>query len=377
MVNLWFSVYLTAFVATYYILLVVSRRYIRSFIEHIVKKFSFPHKKLILGRPIFKWAVHLIPPAVLHLLLPLFFGNSEIFIGYLQRVLEAYIIVVSALVINDAANIFQDIYNTFPLSREKPIRAFLQIIKLLFFSLCTILVLSRVLDKSPGILLGSLGALMAVLILVFKDPILGFVGGFQLAANDMVHVGDWIEVPSHGANGDVVDISITAVKVRNFDKTIVTIPTYSLVTGSFINWRGMFETGGRRIKRSFNIDLHTIHFCDKEMTANFQKMDYVSDYLSEKDLDKTTNLEILRAYITGYLKNHPKITSEGLTFLVRHLQPTDKGLPIEIYIFTNDTVWANYEIIQAEVFEHVLASVPLFGLSVYQAPSGHDFQKLG
>ncbi|MCK4750520.1 MAG: mechanosensitive ion channel, partial [Bacteroidales bacterium] len=230
--------------------------------------------------------------------------------------------------------------------------------------------------------------------LVFKDTILGFVASIQLSANHMVKQGDWIEMPSHNADGDVIDISLNTVKVRNWDKTITTVPTYALVSESFKNWKGMEESGGRRIKRSINIDMNTVKFIDKEMAEKLKKIHLLKDHIEtrqeeirkyneENQIDgsvlvngrRMTNLGTFRLYIEQYLKHHPKVHQE-LTMLIRHLQPTEAGLPIEIYVFSNDQAWANYEAIQADIFDHILAVIPEFGLRVFQDPTGGDFQNL-
>ena len=240
----------------------------------------------------------------------------------------------------------------------------------------------------------GLGAMAAVLILVFKDTILGFVASIQLSANKMVNVGDWISMPKYNADGTVIDISLNTVKVQNWDKTIATIPTYALVSESFNNWKGMEESGGRRIKRSINIDMKSVDFLNKDQIDKFRKYHVLKDYITSKEKEisdynkslkldedtitngrKMTNLGTFRKYLENYLHNHPKI-HQDMTFLVRHLQPTEKGLPIEIYVFSNDQAWANYESIQADIFDHILAIIPEFGLRVFQNPTGDDFQKL-
>lgn len=230
---------------------------------------------------------------------------------------------------------------------------------------------------------------------IFKDAILGFVAGIQLSANRMVANGDWIEMPKYGANGDIIEIALTTVKVQNWDKTITTIPTYALITESFKNWRGMSESGGRRIKRSISIDMNTIQFCTEEMLQRFSKIQYIADYIEKTKLAlqesnkleqvdnsslvngiRMTNIGTFRAYVKAYLMSHPMINQE-MTFLVRQLAPTEHGLPIEIYVFSKDQDWANYENIQADIFDHILAVVPEFDLRVFQDPSGMDFSKLG
>ena len=270
----------------------------------------------------------------------------------------------------------------------------MQVIKIILVFVIGITVISFVVDKDPSKLLAGLGAMTAVLMLIFKDAILGLVAGIQLSANNMVHLGDWIEMPKYGADGDVIDISLTTVKVQNWDKTISMVPAYALVSDTFKNWRGMSESGGRRIKRSVNIDMSTIRFCDEAMLDKFRKFQYITEYIDSKKRElsefntaaqvddselvngrRMTNIGTLRAYIIAYLKNNPKIHKD-MTFLVRQLQPTTEGLPLEIYVFSNDTAWVNYEGIQADIFDHILAVVPEFGLRVFQNPTGSDFKLL-
>jgi len=230
--------------------------------------------------------------------------------------------------------------------------------------------------------------------LVFKDSILGFVASIQLASNNMICLGDWIEMPKYGADGDVIDISLNTVKVQNWDKTVSTIPTYAFISDAFKHWRGMSESGGRRIKRSINIDMNSVRFCDEAMIARFKKFQYLTGYIQEKikelsefnrvgNIDESevvngrrlTNIGTFRAYVKEYLHHHPKIHKD-MTFLIRHLQPNENGLPIEIYVFSNDQAWANYEAIQADIFDHILSVIPEFSLRVFQNPTGSDFKKL-
>ncbi|MDP7294839.1 MAG: mechanosensitive ion channel, partial [Vicinamibacterales bacterium] len=273
-----------------------------------------------------------------------------------------------------------------------PLTSFVQIIKLTIYCVSAIAALSLVLGKSPVLLLSGLGAMTAVLMLVFKDPILGFVGGVQLSVNRMVAPGDWIEMPKYGADGDVMEVGLTSVKVRNWDKTITTIPTYALISESFKNWRGMSESGGRRIKRAIQIDTTSIRFCDDESLARFSKIRHMGSYIERKrqeiadwnaehDADDTrpsnlrrlTNVGTFRAYIVAYLRHHPLIHQE-MTFLVRQLESGAQGLPIEIYVFSRDTDWVRYEDLQSDIFDHIMAIAPEFDLRVYQSPSGGDLQ---
>jgi miniconductance mechanosensitive channel len=253
-----------------------------------------------------------------------------------------------------------------------------------------IFAISIIIDKSVLVLLTGLGALTAIILLIFKDSILGLVAGIQLVANDMVRPGDWIEMPKYGADGDVIQITLNTVKIRNWDKTITTIPTYSLISDSFKNWRGMSESGGRRIKRALPIDMTSVKFCTPEMIDRFSRIAMLRDHIERKtkelreynernEIDQSvpvngrrmTNLGTFRAYLVAYLRAHPKI-HQDMTFLVRQLPPSDKGLPLEIYVFSNDQVWANYEAIQADIFDHLLASLPEFELRPFQSPTGDD-----
>ena len=313
----------------------------------------------------------------------------------LKRMVFALIIFSGARAIEAFLNAVSDIYHQREAGNRKPIRPFIQTLIIIDYIFAAIFLIGVLLDKSPWHLVGLLGGVTAVTMLVFKDTILGFVAGIQLGANDMVREGDWIEMPKYGADGDVIEVAVNTVKVRNWDKTISTIPTYALISDSFKNWRGMSESAGRRIKRSICIDMNTVHFTDEAMLKNFRKMELLSDYVEKRqseidaanqkcglDLSATvvngrrqTNLGIFRAYLVEYLRNHPNI-HKGMTFLVRHLQPTSQGLPIEIYVFSSDKVWASYEAIQSDIFDHILAAIPEFGLRVFQDPTGSDFSKL-
>jgi len=256
------------------------------------------------------------------------------------------------------------------------------------------MIISILLERDPTVLLAGLGAMAAILLLVFKDTILGFVASIQLSANNMLKIGDWIEMRSHGADGTVTDITLNTVKVQNWDKTISTIPTYALVSESFNNWKGMEESGGRRIKRAVNIDTGSIKFCDAQMLNRFLKFELIRDYVKKKENEvkeynktkklseddnisgrRQTNIGIFRKYLEVYLRQHPMV-NQDMTFLVRQLHPTPTGLPIEIYVFCKDKAWANYEAIQADIFDHIFAVIPEFELKVFQQPSGSDISNV-
>jgi len=285
-----------------------------------------------------------------------------------------------------------DIYQTFAVSKRIPIQNFAQVAKLLIYFVALIGIVSLVLGESPLKLFAGLGAMTAVLMLVFKDPILGFVAGLQLSYNKMVNIGDWVEIPQHNADGDILEIGLTTVKVQNFDNTITTVPTQSLINESFKNWRGMQESAGRRIKRAIYIDVNSIKFCDEMTLARYTKVDYIEDYIKSKKNEveeynkknvanpesvingrRLTNIGTFRAYILAYLKNHPNI-NQNLTVLVRQLAPTDSGLPLEIYTFSSEKNWIKYEAIQADIFDHLFAVAKEFDLDVFQKPSGADFK---
>lgn len=279
-----------------------------------------------------------------------------------------------------------------PISNQLPLRGIFQDLKLVAAILIGIMIVSLLMGKSPLLLLSGLGAMTAVLMLVFKDPILGLVAGIQLSANDMLKIGDWLEMPKYGADGAVTDIGLTTVKVRNWDNTVTTIPTYALISDSFKNWRSMSESGGRRIKRSLNIDTGSVHFLSKEEQRRLQRNPLLHSYLNVKTQElsqhnqeiavdlasplngrRLTNLGTLRAYLEAYLRAHPRI-HQNMTLMVRQLAPTPEGLPLEIYAFTNTTVWAEYESIQADIFDHILAVIDEFGLRVHQTPTGNDLR---
>jgi miniconductance mechanosensitive channel len=279
-----------------------------------------------------------------------------------------------------------------PILRYKPLTSYAQVFKIILYVISIVIVLSTFLGKSPWLLLSGLGALTAVLLIVFKEPILGFTASLQLSSNDMIRPGDWIEMAKYGADGDVLDVSLTTIKVQNFDKTITTIPNYALIADSFKNWRGMRESGGRRIKRSIKIDMTSIQFCTPEMLDHFEKIERLKDYLGEKraaiakenqnsqDLSvsingrRLTNIGTFRAYVKAYLWNHPKIRRD-MTFIIRQLDPSPEGLPLEICVFISDQDFVPYEETQADIFDHLMAALPEFGLKIFQDPTGADFKR--
>lgn len=312
----------------------------------------------------------------------------------MRRLLLCAIALVTMRSILALLKTIHDIYRTVQKPGRASIRGYIDAANIITYVLGAIFIIAILTDRSPWGLLSVLGGLTAVTMLVFKDTILGFVASIQLSGTDMVRIGDWIEMPSHGADGDVIDVSIHCVRVQNWDKTISTIPTYALVSNAFKNWRGMSESGGRRIKRSINIDMNSVRFVTDEELGNLGKIDLISDYIKKKQQEidaynqehkvdtsaiingrRQTNIGIFRAYIFAYLRKNPMI-NQDMTFLVRHLKPTEHGLPIEIYVFSKEKIWANYETIQADIFDHLLAALPVFGLRIFQEPSGYDIRQL-
>ena len=369
----------------------VARTLVVRGVHVIIRRTGSTWDDALIENRVLRQLVHLVPALVIYLLAPFALGGLPGIFAAVEVAVLVYLIAIGVRTADLFLNATIDIWNKTEASRDISIKSFVQFLKIVLYLAGGLLIVSVLLDKSPSYLLGGLTALTAVLLFVFKDAILGLVAGIQLSTNRMVARGDWIEMPKYGADGDVVEVALTTVKVQNWDKTITTIPTYALISESFKNWRGMSESGGRRIKRSIYIDLNSIRHCDEQMLERFVKIQYIQDYVERKkkelseynqqeqvDLShlangrRMTNVGTFRAYVVSYLWNHPKINRE-MTFLVRQLAPTEHGLPIEVYVFCNDVVWANYEAVQADIFDHLLAIVPEFELRVFQAPTGSDF----
>ena len=312
----------------------------------------------------------------------------------IQRVSISVMVVVAALAVGAFLTGVNDVYASNPANRNRPIKGYLQVAKIGIAVVATILVLATLMDRSPLIFLSGIGAMTAILLLVFRDTILSLVASVQLTGNDMLHVGDWIEMPQFGADGDVIDIALHTVKVQNWDKTITTIPTHKLISDPFKNWRGMSLSGGRRIKRAIFLDLGTIRFLGPEEVERIGRFALLRDYIERKrqeldawnadqgrnpeiaaDIRRLTNVGTFRAYVASYLRAHPGIHGE-MTLIVRQLDPTPQGLPLEIYCFANDTDWARYEGLQSDLMDHFLAIAPEFGLRAFQTPTGHDLERL-
>lgn len=370
------------------------KRVLVYFINKLLSKTATSLDDVLVKRRVFNRIAYLVPAVLIYKLVPVVTQDYASLSKFVTTVVGACLVFLVMRVVIAIIDSLLDIYRTFPVSKRMPIQNIVQVAKLLVYFVSMIAVVSIVLGESPAKLFAGLGAMTAVLMLVFKDPILGFVAGLQLSYNKMLNIGDWVEIPQHNADGDIMEIGLTTVKVRNFDNTVTTAPTQSLINDSFKNWRGMQESAGRRIKRSIYIDVNSIRFSDEDALARFSKVDYIAEYIEriQNEVDefnkqnvvnkgsmingrRITNIGTFRAYILAYLKNHPDI-NQNLTILVRQLAPTDSGLPLKIYTFSSEKDWIKYEAIQADIFDHLFAVAQEFDLHVFQKPSGVDMQRL-
>ncbi|MCF6290548.1 MAG: mechanosensitive ion channel family protein [Desulfobacterales bacterium] len=371
---------------------ILARRYLVHFGELLCQRTRNKWDDLLNQHHLFKRLASLAPVVVFYLGVDLLLPPTEAATEFFRRLAMVFFVLTGTRVLESLLRSTRDLLSTSNIAKGRPMRGYIDAVNLIIYILAGIFIIAILTDKSPWGVLSILGGFTVVLLLVFKDTILGFVASLQLAGHDMVRIGDWIEMPKYGADGDVIDVSIHTVKVQNWDKTITTIPTYALVSDTFKNWRGMSESGGRRIKRSLFLDMNSIKFCTDEMLERFSRFQLLKDYLAAKQeeiarfnrdhaVDSSviingrcqTNIGVFRAYVIAYLKKHPKI-HQDMTFLVRHLEPGPNGLPLQIYVFSNDQVWANYEAIQADIFDHLLAVIPEFELRLFQNPTGHDFR---
>ena len=316
---------------------------------------------------------HLIPPVVFYALIPLAFSAGSNLLALLLKVCHIYIVVIAMKLVCAVITSLYTISSEHEKLRNHSLKGFYQMLKLVVVCIGSIVIISELIGKNPISILAGLGAGAAVLMLVFQDVIKGLVAGVQLTANDMLRPGDWITMPKYGADGDVIEVTLTTVKVCNWDKTITMVPPYALVNDSFQNWRGMFDIGGRRVKRSINIDMHTIRFCTAEELTYFKQQPWMEGF--EETGKEEVNLYIFRHYVMYYLTHHPKV-NQDMIMTVRQLQPTAQGMPIELYFFSANTAWLRYEHLQAEVFDHVLAMLHQFDLKVFQSPTGLDLQSI-
>ena len=368
----------------------VARRVVLRAIRFLSSKISSDWDKVLIEHKVFTRLSSIVPALVAHVLAPVVFAGVESLAGFVQGLAKVYLVVVLLFTLQALLNGLQTIYQRYDIATRVPIKGLLQAVMLVACFVGGVFIISIVMGREIGTLMAGLGAMVMGFLFVFKDAIMGLVAGIQIAMNDTVRKGDWIEMKGHGIDGDVIDVSLTTVKVQNFDKTVVSIPTSKLITEACRNWRGMKNSGGRRIKRPIRIDMRSIRFADEALLGKFQRFDLLKGYLQSRldeinvynqttntDMSelvngrRLTNIGSFRAYIMAYLKSHPQIRQDR-TFLIRQLEPGDNGLPIEIYIFTDTTVWAEYEAIQADIFDHLLAVIPEFDLAPFQNSTGKE-----
>lgn len=391
------AVYLSYGIIVLIILLVcfltnfILKKVVLKIMTRIIKSNKFIWDDIFLERRVIQRMFHAVPGIIIYISAPLFEGAAFV----IARLAAVYILISTIFILNALLDAINDIYRTKPISKVRPIKGLLQVIKIILYIIIAIAIIAALMGENPLILLSGIGALAAVFSFVFKDSILGFIAGIQLTSNDMLRIGDWIEMAKYGADGDVIDITLNTVKVQNFDKSIVTIPAYALISDSFKNWRGMVEFGGRRIKRSIYIDVNSIAFCTPEMLEKFKKIEYLKDYINttEKELNEynnsnnithtellingrhMTNIGTFRAYIRNYLNQLPSLNRE-MVQMVRQLTPGENGLPIEICVFTTNTDWEHFEGIQADIFDHIFSVAEEFGLRIFQNPTGYDVKQI-
>ena len=373
----------------------VCRQLLLRVVKRIVARTKATWDDILFEDRVLRRLCHIVPPVLIYFLLPLAFPPESGMVAFVLKLLLIYVIAVVLRFVNAFLKALHDVADQKEELQGKPLKGLMQTGQVIAFFVCIILIISFLIDKSPARLLAGLGASAAILMLVFKDSIMGLVSGIQLTANDMLHVGDWISMSKYGVNGRVTEVTLNTVKVRNWDNTIVTVPPYLLISDSFQNWRPMQDSGGRRVMRSVNIDMNSVRFCTPEMLDRFRKIRLLKDYIDEterliaesneqagveNDPEPVnglhqTNLGVFRAYLERYLRSLAGINQE-MMLMVRQLQPTEKGLPVELYFFSKVTEWTVYEKVQADVFDHVLAVIPEFGLRVFQNPAGSDVRDL-
>ena len=372
----------------------ICRKGIVRLVRKVTQKTKVTWDDLLFNDRVMNNFCHILPPVVVYILLPIAFPDGSDALAFIRKLCMVYIIAAALRFINIFLGVIFQLATQKEVFRDRPLKGVYRIIQVALFFVGSICIIAVLIEKSPIHLLAGLGASAAILMLVFKDSIMGLVSGVQLSANDMLRPGDWITMPKYNADGTVIEVTLNTVKVRNFDNTIITIPPYALVSDSFQNWRGMRESGGRRVKRSVNLDVNSVCFCTPEMLERYKKIVILKEYIEQTEqkvqqynqqqgIDDSvpvngvhqTNLGVFRAYLELYLKNLPVVNSD-LTYMVRQLQPTEKGIPLEVYFFSREKDWVPYEKIQADVFDHIFAVVPYFGLKVFQNPSSADIVRV-
>ena len=356
-----------------YVLDMIARKAVIPLVHKVTAKTQSNWDDHLLSDEVMGNLCHLIPPIVVFVLIPFALADEPNWLHFVRKVCSIYITIVLMKLICSFLTSLYTLSSEHEKLKNRSMKGFYQMIKLIVVCVGVIIIISELIDKDPVAILTGLGAGTAILMLVFQDTIKGLVAGVQLTANDMLRPGDWISMPKYGADGAVQEVTLTTVKVQNWDKTISTIPPYALVNDSFQNWRGMWESGGRRVKRSINIDMHTVRFCTSEEMEALRKEEWMQDF--EGTGGEEVNLYVFRHYLEHYLRNHPRV-NQGQMIMIRQLQPTAEGLPVELYFFSDGTNWVPYEHLQAEVFDHLLATLHKFGLKVFQSPTGLDLQRL-
>lgn len=370
--------------------LVITRRFVIRYLHTFFKRTTATWDDVLADNRTFENLAHIVPAAIIKTFAPIMFRDFDQMLPVVSKLIDSYLVVVVMIVLVSILRAVEYILQQSHQFTHKPIGSYFQLIRILLYIATGVTVLSLLLGKSPVVFLSAFGAMTAVILLIFKDTILGLVASVQISSNDMVRVGDWIEMPKFNADGDVIAINLNTVKVRNWDKTITTIPTYYFITDSFKNWRGMQESGGRRIKRSLYINLRSIKFVDPETRERFKRYYLIKDFVTERQREieqfnaenefdtselingrRMTNVGVFRRYAEAYLRNNKRIRQD-MSLMVRHLAMEDRGLPIEIYCFTNTIRWAEYEVIQADIFDHLIAATAHFDLEIFQQPSGSD-----
>ncbi len=386
------AILFTGLIAVCLILWIASKKLLNYIIPKVTAKTKTLWDDIVLNKKLIKSVTRLLPAIIFSYYLPFVFADFLFLVPLVAGATNIFIVIVVAQIFTLFFSSVKEILSKSETYKGKPIGSFTQLANLLVYAVAAILVISIVINKNPLYLLSGLGAMAAILLLVFKDSILGFVASIQLSAYNMVEIGDWVTVPDYSADGDVIEINLSTIKVQNWDKTITTIPTYAFISESFTNWKGMETSGGRRIKRALNIKIDSIKFCSSEMLEHFSKYQLIRDFIIEKEkeitdynksnnIDKSelingrhlTNIGVFRVYIEEYLKRNPNI-NENMTLMVRQLKPTEYGLPIEIYAFSKDQRWVQYESIMADIFDHLFAAAPGFYLEIFERPSGRDFK---
>ncbi|MFP4092307.1 MAG: mechanosensitive ion channel family protein [Cyclobacteriaceae bacterium] len=388
--------YLKAFILLALLLLlsflsfIISKYVIVRFLHKLIIRTSFKWDDLLINFKVFSQLAHIVPALIIKAFAPVVFADFDLILPFILKLTDAYIVIVIMLVIVALLKGIEFFLNNMAVFKEKPLASYFQLTRIIIYIITGILILSILMGRSPIYFVSAFGAMTAIILLIFKDTILGLVASVQISSSDMVRVGDWVEMPKYNADGDVIGMNLNTVKVRNWDKTITTIPTYYFISDSFKNWRGMQESGGRRIKRAIYVNLRSVKFVDPETRERFKRYHLIKDFVTrrQKEIEeyneehqvdtsqlingrRMTNIGVFRHYAEAYLRNHKRIRQD-MSLMVRQLPTQDHGLPIEIYCFTSTIVWAEYESIQSDIFDHLLAATQYFDLEIFQVPSGSD-----